>query len=453
MKLLNQRGMSLVEVMVGMAVMVAGSAMYALHSKNVAKNEASLKVRSTITQMGMEAVDYLKSREICDSNMGAAFKDLPLAGPATDLSGKSTYKKLRGKIKDIYTVDQNFDNGKIWVKNVDYKLENLKDVTIPNAPWSKSGDMKITVTFQRCASGGPVYRINNGVKTVSCPHIVETNQVINKMAALKIDSGKVSQFACADSQDALIDAANKFTQEKFCFLEAKMRGINGMEGTTPAPCNYTVTLTDVVKESGEVVIPASIVPKSLKIRMIGGGGGGGGGDKTEPGKGGGAGHYHEQDLDDNLIGATCELSPGAGGGGGDGGGNATSGGKGGNSFFACSRDSRNKTLGFLGLASWVQKSLIAITKEGGNGGEGEGCSWKDTSGDNGANAVDPRGALLGGGGGGGGEGKDGGNGGPGAGGGGGGDEYGEGGKGGDGFVKLSWKELVIKDASGNEIPL
>jgi Tfp pilus assembly protein PilV len=452
MKFLNQRGMSLVEVTVGMAIMVAGSAMYAIQSKNVAKNEASLKVRSAINQMGMEAVDYLKSRDICDNNMGAAFGNLSLPDSATTLTGKTTYKKLRGKgflvngvvqYKDIFTVDQSFEGGKIWVKDVNYKLENLQTVTIPNAPWNKSGDMKITVTFQRCTNGGSVYLLNNGVKTLRCSgstggSIVETNRIINKMAALKTTSGVVGQFACADSQDALIDAANKFTQEKFCVLEAKMLANNGMSGATPAPCNYTVTIANVEKNTnGSYVIPSSIVPKSIKVKMIGGGGGGGGGDRDEPGGGGKPGIYHEQALDDSIVGASCALLAGGGGGGGDGDNNATNGGNGGISTINCTRSGAG---------------VLYIGKSGGGGGEGEARGSGESCGWGGVGSFDIAGIQLGGGGGGGCRENNGGGGGIGAGGGGGGDRWGEGGVGGSGFVKLSWKQAVIKDASGNVIP-
>ncbi len=448
MKFLNQSGMSLVEVTIGMAIMVAGSAMYALHSKNVAKNEASLKVRSTINQMGLEAVDYLKSRDICDDNMGQAFGNLSLPNSDTTLSGKSTYKKLRGKgilvngvkqFKDIFTVDQSFDGGRIWVKDLSYKLENLQTVTFPNAPWNKSGDMKIAVTFQRCSDGGSVYRVNNGVKTISCSgNIVETTRVINKMAALKTTSGVVGQFACADSQDALIDAANKFTQEKFCLLEAKMLANNGMAGATPAPCNYTVTMTDVEKISpGSYDIPTSVVPKSIAVKMIGGGGGGGGGDRDEPGAGGKAGQYHQQSLEDSLVGASCSLVAGAGGGGGDGATDAKPGGTGGTSTINCSRNGAG---------------VLYIGKSGGQGGDGEARGGGESCGWGGESSYDVAGIQLGGGGGAGCREGNGAGGGIGAGGGGGGDRWGEGGVGGNGFVKLIWKQAVIKDASGNVIP-
>ena len=390
--------------------------------------------------MGTEAVDYLKSREICDSNMGSAFGGVTLSDSATTLTGKNTYRKLRGKgflvngvtqYKDIYTVDQNFEGGKIWVKDIEYKLENLQTVTIPNAPWNKSGDMKITVTFQRCGNGGPVYRMNNGVKSLACTNIIEQKQVINKMAALKTTSGVVGQFACADSQDALVDAANEYTNQKVCMLEATLLAKSGSAGTTS--CNWTVEIIPEEKNSGSISITGPIVSNSIYLKMVGGGGGGGGGDRDQPGGGGAAGQYHEQAISDAYADATCSLNQGSRGSGGDGDSSATRGGTGGTTTVSCSKSGQ---------------SNISLSRAGGGGGcaecrgSGEETGWNGA--DSGANGI-----VFGAGGSGGGREKNGNAGGCGAGGGGGGDRWGEGGQGGLGCIKLTWKRYVIKDQNGN----
>jgi type II secretory pathway pseudopilin PulG len=280
MKLLNQKGFTMVEITIALGIAIAAAAYYAMHSANVSRYEAMQKLKKSIDGLEVEANEWLKSRAICDRNMNLAFANVPLTGPT--VSGNSLHRKLQGRgqeiggvmvYKDIFLPATGFEGGKIWVKDVEYTLEGLQSVTIPNAPWNKQGDLKIKVTFERCKDNKPVFiQDPNGLLVQKClpADRIESSKILKKMAAFKVNASNVlTASACADSQDALIEAANKFAQEKFCILEARMMANNGASGTTPAPCNYIVTMTDVEKNtSGNHSIPSSVVPKSLKVKMI-----------------------------------------------------------------------------------------------------------------------------------------------------------------------------------------
>ena len=317
--------MSLVEVSIGMGVMVLGAALYATHSSNVAKNEATMRVKSAMNQISNEATEYLKSREICDRNMAMAFAGINLDG--TSAVGNLTHRRLQNKAisvggtneyKDILVADQELENGKIWVKDVQYSLSGLQNVTSTDGPWTKSADLKINVTFERCQNGGAVYRKVGGVKTVLCTQIVEQSKQITKQASFKTVSGISTLSACADSQDALIDAAKDYTNKQICLLEAKLMAKTGGTGLTS--CGWNVTLIpqpdQVFDATATITLPASAAPGSLVVKLQGGGGGGGGGTANDGGYGGLAGAYNSNVLPDSVLGKSCTITIGAGGGGG-----------------------------------------------------------------------------------------------------------------------------------------
>jgi len=345
----NQKGVSLVEAMIGIGIMSAAGIAYMTHVQTTAKNEARQKIRNSITQLEAQAYDYLKAREVCNTNVSKAFKDVPLSG--SDVSGKDSYKVLKNKeftdgdgnvsAKDIFKKGDIFDGGRIYVSDVIYKLTDLSDLNIPKAPWNKSGTIKIGVEFQTCRNNAVVFHKNDsGVLTEACPEDMRntTMKYYDKLAAFKIDpitkkiieqpvreqiidpvTGKLkwvetdktkSLLTCADSQDALVDAANSYTDEKVCLLDARLQAQLGREGKTS--CDYEVkiiprSIAHVGAKTGSLTLPPIFAPGSLKIKLLGGGGGGAGGWKSAGGLGGKAGSYKQEILPDQLMGVTCDF--------------------------------------------------------------------------------------------------------------------------------------------------
>lgn len=349
----NEKGISLVEAMIGIGISAAAGVAYMTHVQNTAKNEARQKIRNSITQLESQATDYLKSRDVCNSNLAKAFKDVPMRVDGdNEIKGKSSYKVLKNKdftdsngnvtAKDIFKEGDVFDGGRIYVNDVKYAISELADINIPKAPWSKSGKIRIGVEFQFCRNNAAVFNKSpNGVLTASCP--VEMRQSVmkyyDKLVAFKTDPGtdliteqtvreqvlnpltgklewkagnkKKAQLTCADSQDALLDAANSYTDEKVCLLDVRLQAQLGREGKTS--CDYEVkliprTLAYTGSRSGELIFPTIFAPGSAKLRMIGAGGGGAGGWKSAGGLGGQAGQYIEQTLPDQLMGEKCAYN-------------------------------------------------------------------------------------------------------------------------------------------------
>ena len=408
MKLLkNQKGVSLLEAMVGIGVMAAAGMAYMTHMQNTAKSDARQKIRNSISQLESQATDYLKAREVCNSNLTTAFKDVPLTG--SEVNGKNSYKALKNRTftdgdgnvsaKDIFKRGDLFDGGRIYVSDVIYKITDLSSINNPKAPWNRSGNIRIGVEFQTCRNNGAVFHKNDGgVLSEACPEEMRntTMKYYDKLAAFKVNpatnvimeqdvreqrvnpvTGKLewvntgkkkSLLTCADSQDALIDAANSYTDEKVCLLDARLQAQLGREGQTS--CGYEVkiiprSISHVGAKSGPISLPPIFAPGSLKIKLMGGGGGGAGGWKSAGGLGGRAGHYKEETLPDQLMGTTCNFVVPAGVAGV---GNQTSGRKGQETKFTCPDKGIN---------------LVAAGGDGGqrkgddsnSGGSGENAPW------------------------------------------------------------------------------
>lgn len=342
---ISNEGFSLVEIMVALGISSAAALAFMSYQKETAKAEAVQKTKVALNVLEVQANESLKSRDTCNENMFKAFAGKTLTGATVE--GNITHKKIVNKgyfnekmelvQKPIFEVDTNYDAGRIWVADVGYRLENLQTITLNGSPWNRSATLKINVTFERCGTGGPVYREEEGkAKVRVCDNVVLQSKIFEKQAAFKVDdsgailstTGKsfdaqkqkwvkdpaapqVPQAACADSQDALVEAANEYADKKICLLDAKMQAQLGREGKTS--CDYTIKLVEDKaggdNTSGTINFPLQAVNGSLKIKMIGGGGGGGAA-KDDAGKGGGAGEFKETILPDTLIGAACTFVAG-----------------------------------------------------------------------------------------------------------------------------------------------
>lgn len=455
----NQRGVSLIEALIGISITAAAGVAYMTHTQTVAKNEAKQKVRASIDILNAQAVDYLKSRDVCNENISKAFANVPLNG--TNVNGDQDYKALKNKgfkdaqgvvqSKSIFTVGDVYDGGKVHVSDVSYKLSELVSINQQSSPWTKTGKIKIAVELETCKDGGPVvFKSDNGVIQERCPANMRQKQAktFEKFAAFKTNaSGMIENFilrekilqpngtwqwvpvgerknlACADSQDALVEAAAQYTDIKVCINELKMMMLAGKLGMTE--CGIELGATEKAKEytSGtSIPLPTGYMPNSLVAELLGAGGGGGSGGGSgdgQSGRGGKAGSYVKQILANAQ--AQCTLTIGVGGAAGTG-GRGGNGGNGGESRLSCG-------------------DATPIVAAGGAGGEARGNGQNNcgTAGDN-----SPKGAGSGG------NCRKSGNsqpGGIGAGGGGGGESgrYENGKAGGGGWAKLSWKTYTIND--------
>lgn len=357
----NQKGVTLIEATIGMALTAAAGVAYMTHMQTVNKNEAAQKVRSEMSLIEAEGNDYLKSRDICNENVSLAFDDIPITGKQItseryfSLMNKGFLDSDGIKVqKPIFEPNKYWDGGKIWVKNVEYKMNNIQNITIPSTPWNKSATLDIMVTFERCSTGGIAYHPENGVKgEMACTgRIIEHTKKFTKMLAFRTDpsrghriekktinifddatqkwipdpSGKEKMtMACADSQDALVEAAKEYTDLKACVLDMKMMMLSGKMGTLP--CGITLSgeeKQEKITTSKTITLPEKgLVPNSVKARLVGGGGGGGAGGcsglctgKGISGNGGYAGEVVDIIL--NVIsGGSCKINIGRGGYGGN----------------------------------------------------------------------------------------------------------------------------------------
>jgi type II secretory pathway pseudopilin PulG len=122
----GQKGFSLIEGMVAMGITAAAGVAYMTHMQTASKNESLLRVKQTITQLENQAIDYLKSRDICNENMFKAFAGSILN--VESLDGSDDHPMLlskaipdgQGGIKQIpiFEPDTEYEAGKLWVKGV-----------------------------------------------------------------------------------------------------------------------------------------------------------------------------------------------------------------------------------------------------------------------------------------------------------------------------------------------
>src|SRR5665647_579737 len=95
----NQKGFSLLEVTIAMGLATAAGAAYMTHVQNVAKNESKQKVRASLSQLEAQASDYLRARDICNSNTVDAFRGVDIVGRSA-----VSYTHLRAHETDSYLV-------------------------------------------------------------------------------------------------------------------------------------------------------------------------------------------------------------------------------------------------------------------------------------------------------------------------------------------------------------
>lgn len=364
----NQKGMSLVEIMIALGITAAAAAAYMTHAKNVSKNEGRQRVRASVSQLEMQATDYLKSRDVCYMNAARAFEGVPITDP--NVSGNPLYKKLTNRgfkgedgnlvFADIFYGGQLFDGGKIHVKDVIYELKDITPVTAPNSPWNRAARMIIGVEFEICSDGSRVF-FNEADTTAALCSIRSTMlKKFEKHAAFRVEDdliamrpvmeqvpdgsgGMVWQASgeeeldldCADSQDALIEASREYADLKNCITLAKTFMMTGTSGVTP--CGITVTASTESKEfplgTTNDWRPQNLVKNTAEVMLISGGGGGHGRDTrgfNDGGKGGDAGRYHREKIPGMVY--TCKIEVGEGGEGGD---QNRQGRRGGTSLFEC----------------------------------------------------------------------------------------------------------------------
>lgn len=479
MKFLNNKGISLVEAMIGVGIASAAGVAYLTHVQNTAKHESRTKIRSAVSLLEAQAQDYLKSRDICNKNVGLAFNNVPIIG--SEVSGDKNYSALKNNgykdasgasvDKDIFRVGDTYEGDRIYVSGVNYKIVDVKDIKQVGSPWNKTGKVRISVDMQTCRNNGAVVRkkeVKFGTKVgaiyqTACPEEMRqtTSKVFEKLIAFKADSsglftesdvkeqvvnpitgkmewkvtGKKKNLTCADSQDALVEASKEYTDLKNCVTEVKMAMMMGRVGEFE-PCGISLQAgpeqSRKITNNQTIPLPGRFIPNSLQADVIGGGGGGGGGYtdchgiNNYHGGGGEAGQLLTQVLP--ATGGSCIVKIGAGGDGG-----------------------ADKQVGKNGFPTTIVCGGFSATAIGGAGGPT--CVGKSNCGTNGKDVYDLTGKLLTKGGAGRCRSHDYRDGGSyareGSGGGGGADRSRQNGHvGGSGVVYVKWKEYVITDKSG-----
>lgn len=367
MKLLSQKGMSLVEVTLAMGLTGLAAVGFMTYQKNALNQEQKIRVKTAEGGLIMQVQDYFKSSDICNQNLSYAFLPVNLdsaprvkgVGPdgkeATFIEGHPSYSVLKNKgflnsngelvQKDLFKVGDLYEGGKIHISNVRYRIRDLEAVQGTGNPWTRQGTLLFEVEFERCQNGGQVYLKDNAGSLVErCPanQRVKSVKQFEKMVAFKTDTsgqitksplrvhnpatntwtnnGEKANLVCADSQDALVEASKEYTDLKNCVLEMRMLMLSGKTGTLN--CGISVSTTDVQQDytSGqEMNLPDSHVPNSLVALVLGGGGGGGDGGRPgggvsnrRAGEGGKAAKAVQQQLN-SLATNRCKIVIGFGG--------------------------------------------------------------------------------------------------------------------------------------------
>lgn len=320
MKILkNQKGVSLVEALIGISLTAAAGVAYMTHTQNVAKNEARQKVRASIEVLNSQALDYLKSRDVCNENISKAFASIPLVG--SDVNGDADYKALKNKgfkdaagvvqSKSIFSVGDVFDGGRILVSDVSYKVSELVDINQPSSPWTKSGKIKVSIEMETCKDSGPVVLKNaSGVMVDRCAVNMrnKTTKSYDKYVAFRTNGSSIivdtpirekkvnpvtgafewtvvgtkKDLACADSQDALVEAAAQYTDLKVCLSQLKTMMLAEKNGSFEFDCGLKLTQIYVegrYTENFNFQVPANVNIKIHNLEAQAGGGSGGKGGK------------------------------------------------------------------------------------------------------------------------------------------------------------------------------
>lgn len=387
----NQSGFSLVEVMIGAGLLSALALGFASYQKHVSTTEAKNKNRNQLYELELQAQDFLKSRDICNQVLSSAFRNKPIkneevSGEYTPIKNKG-YADSSGTInqKDVFAANGLYNGGKILLSTIGYTLKNLKDVSIPSSPWNTTGELEIKIYFQTCKDGRTVATKNEfGSIVKRCPltQINQSSKVFTKFVSFQRNPAGIINpvpgqdkllATCADSQDAVIEASQEYTDIKSCISEIKMHAL--MARPVQTKCNIRLEVldrSDTYYSNTTINFHPSIAPNTLKAVLVGGGGGGGGGYgrktigiKREAGTAGKAGSYVEQPISDTSV--PCKLTVGKGGAESNPGG---PGNKGGDTKIECG----TQTLFAAGGAGGTANAL-----RGANHGE-EGLPAKDVYG-------------------------------------------------------------------------
>lgn len=333
----NQHGFSLVEVMIGAGLLSALALGFASYQKHVVTTEAKTKNRNQLYEIELQAQDFLKSRDICNQILANSFRGKKVlakeeSGFYTPIKNKG-YKDSSNNLnqKEVFAAKDLFNGGRILLSSMEYKLVNLQEVSISSSPWNTTGELEIKLNFETCMNG-KVVAVKNEFGSVQkvCPltQIKRSSKVFKKFVSFqRSPAGEINQVpgqdkllaTCADSQDAVIEASQDYTDIKSCISEIKMHAL--MARPVQTKCNIHLEVldrSDTYYGNTTVNFHSSVAPNTLKAVLIGGGGGGGGGygrktigKKREAGKAGQPGSYVEQNILDTSV--PCKLIVGKGG--------------------------------------------------------------------------------------------------------------------------------------------
>lgn len=442
---LNEKGISLINVMIGIGITsVMGLAVMRM-SQNASQSQQSMKASADFLEFTNHIRSKFNSRDYCKTSLaGAITYTLPynatnesktavnkLIKPTYTINATTGVKNLTGSV-DEYVIPLGVD---LNDPSTGLQYGNLSLMAMELVRMPGSDDVFLELHMQKRnhkAMGGrdlkkriplQVY-FNTSDEIESCFSAFDNFQETVFEEFCKNSLGGEYNY---DGDPTTNDCTGTDLEEEVCQQKAEIRALKGITGAVPdCPLQVSISTETIVNitsaSSSTFTIPTDIIPGTVSASLLGGGGGGGGGDYARPGGGGKeAGKIENQSLAALGGNDTCSYTVGAGGGGGDGAGSATQGSNGAQTQLTCPKG-------------------INLTASGGDGGCAECRSGAETgwAGEGITFLLTWYNAGNGGG-----RGNNGAVGQSGAGGGGGGDRYGEGGAGGSGILKVTYQKASI----------
>jgi hypothetical protein len=163
--LVNQKGFSLIQVMVSGALMVALGGLWATHMKNNLRDEKRLEMKTEIRQLENLLTEVLNDNAAAFWNFGEAFRNTPINLPETTYSGtvgelrtapvRRDGQWFRGRV--VLRENHSFGSRMIHVQGINFILSNVV-ANEGGDGGSHRGNVTIRLELRYCADGGQYRR-------------------------------------------------------------------------------------------------------------------------------------------------------------------------------------------------------------------------------------------------------------------------------------------------------
>lgn len=386
-KFFNQRGMSLINVMMGIGLTsILGIAMMRM-TRTSTQAQMGLKANNEFVELSSLIQSRLLKRDYCDYSFGPLNPNGgAFAVPDTDPDENSV--PVDRLVKPLYTFDpvtqqqQLSGTAEEFVIPADVDMDDprtglqygtisLMGMNLVRMPGSNELFLELVVMPRNSGTAG----VQSRTKRIPLQVVFDTNSLIEE--CYSDFSGTVATAtlqACEQGLGGSLDANNNCVDiPEICLLKEQVYMLQGQNVGPIALCGFNFEIADggpgILTSDTEHTLPNNYVPETLQVALLGAGGGGGcsgqGSDANAKGQGGRRGKINIPAFSSKFLPANTTITYSLGSGGSNG-------------FCDDGGDGGNTNMSFAGFSFSAQGGKGGAKYHGGDK-PGQGVTFMGTS--------------------------------------------------------------------------